>query len=93
MAARAEIRRGDVPHTVGVRAELVTLAECRAGGVVRVVNRDGLATLFPDDVEARNVGGAITDVDHVLERHGTQIVVHVVVHVRGQVEQTLVHSE
>ena len=84
---------GDVFDAVGVGAELVTFFETDALGIVGVVNGDGLAAVLFHDGEAGHVGRAVADVDHVRERDGANIGVHVVVDVLGHVEQAFVDPE
>ena len=64
-----------------MRAELVTLFEGTPRRIVRIVNRDGLPAVLPHHGKTRHIGWTVTDVNHVLERHGPQFDGHVIVHV------------
>ena len=93
VAAGAVIGRGKEIHAVLVRLEPIALAEALAGGVIGVVDCDAVATLLAHDGEAGHIGGTIADVNHVFERHGAQVAIHVVIHIFCILEHALVDAE
>lgn len=93
MAASAVIGRCDVFDSSGMGAELEALAETPAGGIVRVIDCDGLAAIAVEHGEARDIGRAIANVNHVFEGDGAEFRGHVIVDVLIVAEHALVDAE
>ena len=93
MAAGTVVAGSNVLDAVGVGAQLITLAETVAGGVIRIVNGDGLPAELLHDGEAWDVGRAVADIDHIRKGHGAQVGRHMVVHVLTEIEEALVDAE
>ena len=69
VAASPEITGGNIVHAPGMGAELIAFAEASPGFVFRIVNRYGMTAVFAHDSEAGDIGGPITDVDHIGKWH------------------------
>jgi hypothetical protein len=90
MAIGPVVGGSDMTHTFRSRCQIKAFPETRSFFVVRIVDRDRLATIFLDDGEARNIGWPVAHVDHIQKRNRADIVRHVVVHVLSQVQQAFV---
>ena len=93
VAAGLIIGGGDVSDTIRSADELVAFTEAGAAGILRIIDGDGVAAVLADDGEAGHVGGAVADIDHVVEGDRPEIGGHVVIHVLRVVEEAFIDAE
>ena len=93
MPACAIVGGRDVTDAIRRADELIAFAETGARCVAGIIDGDGVSALLANDGEARHVGGAVADVNHVLEGHGAKVGGHVIVHVLRVIEQAFVDAE
>lgn len=93
VAAGTIVGGSDVFDTVCEGGKLVALFEGGATGLVGIVDGNAVAAVFFHESEAGDIGGAIADIDHVLERDGTEFRGHVVVDVFVGLEHAFVDAE
>ena len=93
VTARGVVCRGEEVHAMLVGLEVIAGAETLARDVVFIVHGYCHTALLAHDREAGDVCGAVADVDHVLKGDGAEVGIHVVVHVLGVVEHSLVDAE
>jgi len=93
MAAGPEVRGRNVTDAVRVGGELVAFSKRGPAGVLGVVHSDGVASVLAHHREAGDVSGAVPDVDHVVKGDGAHARGHVVVHVLGHGEKSLIDAK
>lgn len=93
VAAGAIVGGGDVFDAVCEGGKLVALFEGSAAGLVGIVDGDAMAAVFFHEGEAGHVGGAVSDIDHVLEGNGAEFRGHVIVDVFVRFEHAFVDAE
>ena len=87
------IGRRDVSDAVGVRGKLITFLETQRAGIVGIVNRNRLSSVFLHHGEARDIGGPVADVNNVRKGNRPNFRIHVVVHVLRHIEKPFVNAE
>lgn len=87
------IGRRDVSDAVGVRGKLVTFLKTNALRIVGIIDRNRLSPVFLHHGEARDIGGPVTDVNHVWKRNRPNFRIHMVVHILRHIEKAFVNAE
>ena len=93
VAAGTEVSRGKEVHSALLGLEVIALAETGPCGVIRIIHGYAQTSLLAHDGEAGDIGGAVTEVYHVLKGNGAQVAVHVVVHILRVFYHTLIDTE
>src|SRR5262249_6185804 len=90
MPAPAVIRRRDVANAIRMSRKVIAFFEAASAWIVGVIDCNRVAPVFAHNRETRNVGGSVTDVDHIPERDRTNLVGHMVIYVLRHIEKALV---
>lgn len=93
MPAAPVIRRRDVANTIGMSRKVIALFEAASARIIRVIDRNRVSPVFAHDCETGNVGGTVTDVDHISERYRANFVGHMVIYVLRHIQKALVDSK
>lgn len=93
MAAGSVVSWGNVFDPIGEGGELIAFLEAGAVFLVGIINGEGVPAVFFHQGEAGHVGGAVTDINHVLKWDRAQLGSHVIIHVFVGLQHAFVDAE